>query len=125
MLIGLSAEVSVANSAVFPRNWASFRPVPRGGGGNQQLRVAICWDSFYAHAAIFGLVSKVVCFTSCVHNKYCELPIESLLMFLNTDTCIAHSSLGHASTCPGVAAVDYVNTSSSLRSATCSNVMQT
>jgi len=28
------------------------------------------------------------------HNKYCELPTESLLMFLNTDTRIAHSKLG-------------------------------
>ena len=30
---------SVANSAVFPRNWASFTPVPRKG--ELQLRVAV------------------------------------------------------------------------------------
>ena len=45
-------------------------------------------------------------------------------MSLNTDTHIANSSLGHPvvinkghSRAPGVAAADYVNTSSSLRSA--------
>ena len=42
---------SVANSAVFPRNWASFTPVPRKG--ELQLRVAVFWASVYAHAAIF------------------------------------------------------------------------
>ena len=43
---------SVANSAVFPRNWASFTPVPRRG--EFQLRVAVFGASFYAQAAIFN-----------------------------------------------------------------------
>ena len=41
----------------------------------------------------------------CLIIKYCELPIESLLMFLNTDTRIAHSCLGHASTCPHISVI--------------------
>ena len=57
-------------SPVLPSPWFSsgiglscFRLVPRG-----KLAVAGCgcWASFCAHAAIFGLVSKVVVFTSCV-----------------------------------------------------------
>ena len=74
-----------------------FRLVPR-----EQFAVAGCvvWASFCAHAAIFGFVSKVVVFTSCVvftslsHNNYCELPGESFLMFLKIDTRNAHSSPG-------------------------------
>ena len=56
---------SVANSAVFPRNLACYRLVPRDKI-TMQLRVAVFWASFYAHAAIFGLVSKVMVFTPCV-----------------------------------------------------------
>ena len=33
-----SPEASVAKSAVFPRNWASFRPVARGGNSSCGLR---------------------------------------------------------------------------------------
>ena len=50
-----------ANSAVFPRNWACFRLVPQVLG----LFLGFC-ASFCAHATIFGLVSKVVVFMSCV-----------------------------------------------------------
>ena len=47
----------VAKSAVFPRNWASFRPVAVAGCG--------FWATFYACAAICGLFSKW-CFYACV-----------------------------------------------------------
>ena len=40
--------------SVFPRNLASFRPVPRGKNSSCGMR--LFWASVYAHAAIFGLV---------------------------------------------------------------------
>ena len=82
---------SVANSAVFPRNWASFTPAPRKG--ELQLRVAVFWASFYAHAAIFKN-----CFFLVLHHVRVTIesrhilrliintvnyPIQSRLMFLN------------------------------------------
>ena len=60
----MSSGHSVANSVVFPRNWACFRPVPRDKTSSCELR--FFWASFYAHAAIFGLVSKVMVSTPCV-----------------------------------------------------------
>ena len=44
------------------------------------------------------------------HNKYCVLPIESLLVFSNTH------KYNYDSYAPGVAAADCINTSSSLHS---------
>ena len=44
------------------------------------------------------------------HNEYCELPDESLLIFLNINKGKNHFRA------PGVAAADCVNTSFSLRS---------
>ena len=75
--------------------------------------VFVCF--FLCTCRFLGLVSKVMIFMSYVTlkavmslNKYCELPIESLLMFLNTNKDKNHSRV------PGVAAADCDNTSSSL-----------
>ena len=45
-----SKLVLPCNSAVFPRNCASFRPVPRGEFSSCGLR--FLGASFYAHAAV-------------------------------------------------------------------------
>ena len=55
-------EFSVVNCAVFPRNWACFKPVPRGKVSSCGLR--FFGLLFYTHAAIVGLVPKLVIFTS-------------------------------------------------------------
>ena len=43
-------ECSVAKSAVFPRNWASFRPVPRENNSSCGLRV---FGLLFMHMPLF------------------------------------------------------------------------
>ena len=59
--VAIEVSTSVANSAVFPRNLASFTPVPRGVNLH-------FWGLLFMHT-FFGLISKVVGFTSCVTLK--------------------------------------------------------
>ena len=115
-----SVYASVANSAVIPRNRVNFRPLPW-----EKNSSCVLGASFYAHAAIFGLVSKqevLTSYYSMSRNRYCELNYQ----LKATQTAIVFE-YGHAlptpvwaiqlstnkdnnSRAPVVAAADYTNT---------------
>ena len=108
---GVSGNANVVNYgyAVYPwvlsRNWTCFIPVSR-------REIISCGLGFFAllfiHLPLFEACFKrqtwcflrhvshwVVIFYHMSHNKYCALPVESL-MFLNTHThCPLQSSLGY------------------------------
>ena len=72
---------SVANSAVFPRNWASFTPVPRKGG----IAVAGCgfWGFFLCTCRYFQKKKIKIRHSLRLIINTVNYPIQSRVMFLN------------------------------------------